>query len=130
MVGSNIFNIVAILGITITVVSITLQLAATRYSHRVTEMNPGQGFAANIVTSILVIGASKMGVPRYFFSSSVCVYRDMQPGEPEMTEAEAIPAHPDNEYGWEKLYSERIAEAYERNRGMQVRIARLAAFWR
>jgi GDP-D-mannose 3',5'-epimerase len=68
--------------------------------------------------------AWKMGVPRYFFSSSVCVYRDMQPGEPEMTEAEAIPANPDNEYGWEKLYAERIAEAYERNRGMQVRIAR------
>jgi nucleoside-diphosphate-sugar epimerase len=48
----------------------------------------------------------------------------MQPGEPEMTEAEAVPAHPDNEYGWEKLYSERIAEAYERRYGMQVRIAR------
>jgi nucleoside-diphosphate-sugar epimerase len=63
-------------------------------------------------------------VPRYFFSSSVCVYRNMQPGEPEMTEAEAVPAHPDNEYGWEKLYSERIAEAYERRYGMQVRIAR------
>jgi nucleoside-diphosphate-sugar epimerase len=68
--------------------------------------------------------AWKIGVPRYFFSSSVCVYRDMQPGEPEMTEAEAIPANPDNEYGWEKLYSERTALAYERNRGMQVRIAR------
>jgi nucleoside-diphosphate-sugar epimerase len=68
--------------------------------------------------------ASQMGVPRYFFSSSVCVYRDMKPGEPEMTEAEAIPAHPDNEYGWEKLYAERMAMAYERNRGMVVRIAR------
>jgi nucleoside-diphosphate-sugar epimerase len=68
--------------------------------------------------------ASQLGVPRYFFSSSVCVYRDMQPGEPEMTEAEAIPANPDNEYGWEKLYSERIAMAYERNLGMKVRIAR------
>jgi len=64
------------------------------------------------------------GVPRYFFSSSVCVYRDMEPGEPEMIEDEAIPANPDNEYGWEKLYAERIAMAYERNRGMQVRIAR------
>jgi nucleoside-diphosphate-sugar epimerase len=41
-----------------------------------------------------------------------------------MTEAEAIPAHPDNEYGWEKLYAERMAMAYARNRGMQVRIAR------
>ena len=68
--------------------------------------------------------ASRLGVPRYFFSSSVCVYRDMQPGEPEMTEAEAIPANPDNEYGWEKLYSERIAMAYERNLGIKVRIAR------
>jgi nucleoside-diphosphate-sugar epimerase len=68
--------------------------------------------------------ASRMGVLRYFFSSSVCVYRDMKPGEPEMTEAEAIPAHPDNEYGWEKLYSERVAMAYERRYGMQVRIAR------
>jgi len=68
--------------------------------------------------------ASEMEVPRYFFSSSVCVYRDMQPGEPEMSEDEAIPAHPDNEYGWEKLYSERVAMAYARNRGMTVRIAR------
>ncbi|HVO70249.1 MAG TPA: NAD-dependent epimerase/dehydratase family protein [Aggregatilineaceae bacterium] len=68
--------------------------------------------------------AQEMGVPRYFFSSSVCVYRDMQPGEPEMSEDEAIPAHPDNEYGWEKLYAERIAMAYARNRSMTVRIAR------
>jgi GDP-D-mannose 3',5'-epimerase len=68
--------------------------------------------------------AAQMGVPRYFFSSSVCVYRDMQPGEPEMTEAEAIPANPDNEYGWEKLYAERMAQAYARHSGMTVRIAR------
>jgi len=68
--------------------------------------------------------AAAMGVKRYFFSSSVCVYRDMQPGEPEMTEAEAVPANPDNEYGWEKLYSERMAQAYGRNRGLVVRIAR------
>ena len=68
--------------------------------------------------------AAALGVPRYFFSSSVCIYRDMQPGEPEMKEEEAIPAHPDNEYGWEKLYAERVAMAYERRYGMQVRIAR------
>jgi nucleoside-diphosphate-sugar epimerase len=68
--------------------------------------------------------AASVGVLRYFFSSSVCVYRDMQVGEPELSEAEAIPANPDNEYGWEKLYAERMAMAYERNRGMTVRIAR------
>jgi GDP-D-mannose 3',5'-epimerase len=72
----------------------------------------------------MIHAAAAMGVPRYFFSSSVCVYRDMRPGEPEMTEDEAIPAHPDNEYGWEKLYSERAAQAYERRYGIQVRIAR------
>ena len=68
--------------------------------------------------------AAQMGVSRYFFSSSVCVYRDMEPGEPEMTEDEAIPAHPDNEYGWEKLYAERVAMAYGRHYDMRVRIAR------
>ena len=68
--------------------------------------------------------ASELKVPRYFFSSSACVYRDMKVGESELTEADAIPAHPDNEYGWEKLYAERMAMAYARNRGMEVRIAR------
>lgn len=63
-------------------------------------------------------------VPNYFFSSSVCIYRDMQPGEPEMKEEDAIPANPDNEYGWEKLYSERVSMAYGRRYGMTVRIAR------
>ncbi len=68
--------------------------------------------------------AAKMGVLRYFFSSSVCVYRDMQPGEPELTEDDAFPAHPDNEYGWEKLYAERVAMAYGRHYDTNVRIAR------
>lgn len=68
--------------------------------------------------------ASEMKIPRYFFSSSVCIYRDMVPGEPEMFEEQAYPASPDNEYGWEKLYAERALMAYGRNKGMQVRIAR------
>jgi GDP-D-mannose 3',5'-epimerase len=94
----------------------------------------GMGFIHSAETEIMhnsalinihmIHNAAELGVPRYFFSSSVCVYRDMQPGEPEMTEADAIPAHPDNEYGWEKLYSERVAMAYGRRYGMQVRIAR------
>lgn len=63
-------------------------------------------------------------VQQYFFSSSVCIYRDMKPGEPELTEEDAYPANPDNEYGWEKLYAERVAMAYGRRYGMKVRIAR------
>jgi nucleoside-diphosphate-sugar epimerase len=64
------------------------------------------------------------GVKRYFFSSSACVYRDMEFDEPELSEAEAYPAKPDNEYGWEKLYAERMAMAYGRRTGMTVRLAR------
>jgi len=64
------------------------------------------------------------GIPRYFFSSSVCVYRDMLPGEPEMSEAGSYPAMPDSEYGWEKLYAERVALALQRRHGIIVRIAR------
>lgn len=72
----------------------------------------------------MVNTAARMGVPRYFFSSSVCVYRDMAPGEPELPEEGAYPARPDNEYGWEKLYSERMLMAFGRKYGMQTRIAR------
>ena len=68
--------------------------------------------------------AATAGVKRYLFSSSACVYRDMKPEEPELTEEEAYPALPDNEYGWEKLYAERMAMAYGRRFGMAVRIAR------
>jgi GDP-D-mannose 3',5'-epimerase len=68
--------------------------------------------------------AAHHGVRRYFYSSSACVYRDQRPDEPDLSEDDAYPARPDNEYGWEKLYSERMALAYQRNRGMTVRIAR------
>jgi len=68
--------------------------------------------------------AAQAGVRRYFFSSSVCIYRDMKPGEPEMTEEGAYPAMPDNEYGWEKLYAERTATAFGKRFKMAVRIAR------
>ncbi len=72
----------------------------------------------------MIDAAARAGIQRYFFSSSVCIYRDMQPGEPELTEEEAYPALPDNEYGWEKLYAERMVLAYGRRFGMKVRIAR------
>jgi nucleoside-diphosphate-sugar epimerase len=68
--------------------------------------------------------AANAGIKRYFFSSSVCVYRNMKVGEPELSEEEAYPAMPDNEYGWEKLYAERMAMAYGRHFGMEIRIAR------
>jgi GDP-D-mannose 3', 5'-epimerase len=72
----------------------------------------------------MINAASQLGIKQYFFSSSVCVYRNMMPGEPELTEKEAYPALPDNEYGWEKLYAERSAMAHGRHFGLKIRIAR------
>jgi len=79
----------------------------------------------NVLININMTRASaEIGVGKYFFSSSVCVYRNMKPGEPKLYEEDAYPALPDNEYGWEKLYSERVLLAYGRRYGMNVRIAR------
>ncbi len=77
-----------------------------------------------LVNIHMVHASANAGVKRYFFSSSACVYRDMTADEPELGEDDAYPALPDNEYGWEKLYAERMAMAYGRRFGMAVRLAR------
>ena len=77
-----------------------------------------------LINAHMIHESALAGVPRYFFSSSVCVYRDMRPGEPALDEDGAYPASPDNDYGWEKLYTERMAFAHARRYGMKVRIAR------
>lgn len=79
----------------------------------------------NIAMNFNVLdAATRAGVDRYFFSSSVCVYRDMAVGEDAIDENAAYPAAPDNEYGWEKLYAERAVQAYSRQYGFAARIAR------
>jgi GDP-D-mannose 3',5'-epimerase len=77
-----------------------------------------------LVNIHMVDQAAQAGVKRYFFSSSACVYRDMTAVEAPLSEADAYPALPDNEYGWEKLYAERMAMAYGRRFGMAIRLAR------
>ena len=72
----------------------------------------------------MINSASDLGVPKYFFSSSACVYRDQDIGDSYIVEEDVYPAQPDNEYGWEKLYAERMALSFARNRGIDVRIAR------
>jgi GDP-D-mannose 3',5'-epimerase len=72
----------------------------------------------------MIHAAARQSAKRYFFSSSACVYRDMEPEEEELSEDDAYPAHPDNEYGWEKLYAERMAMAYGRRYDIPIRIAR------
>ena len=66
-------------------------------------------------------------VKRVFYSSSACMYPEhnqLDPDNPNCTEDSAYPADPDSEYGWEKLFSERLFLAFMKNKGLNVRVAR------
>lgn len=66
-------------------------------------------------------------IKKIFFSSSACIYPErnqMDPNNPNCAESSAYPAAPDSEYGWEKIFGERMYLAYKRNFGLEVRIAR------
>lgn len=69
----------------------------------------------------------KRNIRRVFYSSSACMYPEhnqLDPDNPNCAEDSAYPAAPDSEYGWEKLFSERLFLAYNRNHGMECRVAR------
>tara|TARA_R110002020_G_scaffold223978_1_gene433364 strand:- start:10703 stop:11707 length:1005 start_codon:yes stop_codon:yes gene_type:complete len=69
----------------------------------------------------------KKRVKKVFYSSSACMYPEhnqLDPDNPNCTEDSAYPASPDSEYGWEKLFSERLWFAFARNHGINVRVAR------
>jgi len=69
----------------------------------------------------------KKGVKNVFYSSSACIYPSFNqedPDNPLCIEDSAYPANPDSEYGWEKLFSERLYMSYSRNHGIRARIAR------
>jgi GDP-D-mannose 3', 5'-epimerase len=82
--------------------------------------------SATINLNILEYGRLA-GVKKIFYSSSACIYPEYNqrdPDNPKCSEDSAYPAAPDSEYGWEKLFSERLYLSYFRNYGIQVRIAR------
>jgi nucleoside-diphosphate-sugar epimerase len=71
--------------------------------------------------------ATKFNVKKVFYSSSACMYPEhnqLDPDNPNCEESSAYPANPDSEYGWEKLFSERLFLAFNRNYGLDVRVAR------
>ena len=75
----------------------------------------------------VVYEAAKKGVKRIFYSSSACMYPEhnqLDPNNPNCEESSAYPANPDSEYGWEKLFSERLFLAFNRNYGLDIRVAR------
>jgi nucleoside-diphosphate-sugar epimerase len=82
--------------------------------------------SATINLNILEAGRLA-GVHKFFYSSSACIYPEynqLDPANPKCSEDSAYPAAPDSEYGWEKLFSERLYLAYMRNYNIPVRIAR------
>jgi len=82
--------------------------------------------SASINLNVLEAGRLA-GVRKFFYSSSACIYPEhnqLDPDNPRCAEDSAYPAAPDSEYGWEKLFSERLYLAYRRNYGIDIRIAR------
>ena len=88
---------------------------------------------ANVMTNSALINLNTLkamvtlGLKRVFYSSSACIYPEhnqLDPDNPNCEESSAYPANTDSEYGWEKLFSERLYMSYKRNFGIEPRIAR------
>lgn len=82
---------------------------------------------SGLINLNMVEACWKRNVQRIFYSSSACMYPEYNqkdPTNPKCSEDSAYPAAPDSEYGWEKLFSERLYLAFARNKGLEVRIAR------
>ena len=82
----------------------------------------------NVLINTYMLQASVVNkVKRFFFASSACVYPTYRQTDPNVTglrEEDAYPAEPDNFYGWEKLYTEKMCEAYKKDYGLDVRVVR------
>src|SRR5262249_21378673 len=75
----------------------------------------------------MLSACASAAIGRIFYASSACIYparNQLDPDHPDCSEGSAYPAAPDSDYGWEKLFSERLYLAHARNHGMTVRIAR------
>jgi len=82
----------------------------------------------NVLINTYMLEASRQNkVERFLFTSSACVYptyKQKTPNVKGLKEEDAYPADPDNFYGWEKLFTEKMCEAYQRDHGLDIRIVR------
>jgi GDP-D-mannose 3',5'-epimerase len=96
--------------------------------HDADIMHNSASINLNLLNSIAIASKTKATtIPKIFYSSSACMYpqeNQMDPDNPNCVESSAYPANPDSEYGWEKLFSERLFLAYRKNYGIPVAIAR------
>jgi len=80
-----------------------------------------------LINSHMLEAARQHSVGRYFYSSSACIYptyRQHEADIPGLRESDAYPADPDNEYGWEKLFTERLCASYHEDYGVETRVGR------
>lgn len=91
------------------------------------ELNKAACMLSVLINTHLLVAARDAGVSRYFFASSACVYNAEKQRDPNGTalkESDAYPAMPEDGYGWEKLFSERMCRHFREDFGIQTRIVR------
>ena len=91
------------------------------------ELNKGLCMLSVLINTHLLIASKEIGVSRFFFSSSACVYNGDKQTDPNVTalkEEDAYPALPEDGYGWEKLFSERMCRHFREDFGIETRVAR------
>ncbi|MDP9404861.1 MAG: NAD-dependent epimerase/dehydratase family protein [Actinomycetota bacterium] len=91
------------------------------------ESNKALCMLSVLINTHLLMAAHESGVERYFFASSACVYasdKQVSPAVTALKEADAYPAMPEDGYGWEKLFGERMCRHFREDFGLQTRTAR------
>ena len=107
--------------------SIVYNLAADMGGMGFIENNKALCMLSVLINTHLVMAARKHGVQRFFYASSACVYNADKQRDPKVTalkEEDAYPAMPEDGYGWEKLFSERMCRHYREDFGLVTRVAR------
>lgn len=108
-------------------VSLVYNLAADMGGMGFIELNKGACMLSVLINTHLLMAAKGAGVERFFFASSACVYNGDKQRDPNVTalkEEDAYPALPEDGYGWEKLFSERMSRHFREDYGLVTRMAR------
>jgi GDP-D-mannose 3',5'-epimerase len=106
---------------------VVFQLAADMGGMGFIENNKALCMLSVLTNTHMLMAAREKGVERFFYSSSACVYNGEKQKNPDviaLKEEDAYPALPEDGYGWEKLFSERMCRHFEEDFGLQCRVAR------
>ena len=107
--------------------NVVFQLAADMGGMGFIENNKALCMLSVLTNTHMLMAAREKGVERFFYSSSACVYNGEKQTNPDVValkEEDAYPALPEDGYGWEKLFSERMCRHFEEDYGLQCRVAR------